>query len=293
MVAPTSVLARDLTATYPGAPRPALAGVDFAAGPGVHAVVGPTGAGKTTLLRVLAGQLPPAGGRAVVGGRNVGLRPLAARAGVGYVPQEVGLPHELSLAEYLDELLALDGERGREARAGLARQAAAAVHLDGALDRRLRHFSGGMRRRALLAQALARRPSVLLADEPSAGLDPEEQLTVRDLLRDLGLRCCVVLATHFLDEAEALGGRVTILREGRVLRSGSVPQLLAAARGMVWMVGADAEPGPGRVLQRTVEPGSRRLLGSPPAGTPARPAPPTIEDAYLLALLGQLPGDAA
>lgn len=287
-----SIRARGLLARYPGTDRPALRDVDFAADTGLHLVLGPTGAGKTTLLRVFAGALPPAAGEVWVAGANVRRSPLAARRHIGYVPQEIGLPHELTLREYLEELLALDGEPA-EARGTRAQEAAAAVHLANVLDRRLRHFSGGMRRRALLAQALLRRPSVVLADEPSAGLDPEEQIAVRALLRDLGRNACVLVATHFVAEAAALGGTALLLREGAVLHRGPVAEWLEAARGRVWAVGPDVAPGPGRLLQPTADPRRLRLLGAPPPGAAAQALAPTLEDAYILAVSGVAVGPAA
>jgi len=275
--------AENLLALYPGAREPALRGVDFSAARGVNLVLGPTGAGKTTLLRALAGQLPPASGRVRLDGRDTGARPLLARQAVAYVPQDIGLPDELTLREYLQELAALDG-LPPGACGSAAREAAAAVHLEAVLDRRLRRCSGGMRRRALLAQALLRHPQVLLADEPTAGLDPVERLAVQALLRAMAAGACVVLATHFVADAAALGGRATVLAAGRVLAALPVAELLASARGQVWGVGAGLAPSPDYLLQPTAHPGEQRLLGTPPALGQARPLAPTLEDAYLLLL---------
>lgn len=183
------VVVQGPAARYPGARHRDLREARLTAGPGLHVLLGPTGVGKTTLLRVLAGQLAPLTGEVTVDGTAVVEAPLAARRRLGYVPQDIGLPHELTLHEYLTELPALDGvaAHARNAAAAAAR-AATAVHLDSVLHRRLRHFSGGMQRRALLAQALSRQPRVLLADEPTAGLDPEEQVAVAALLRSVAQR---------------------------------------------------------------------------------------------------------
>jgi len=282
-----------VVAAYPRTSVRALRGVDFSAGAGLHLLLGPTGAGKTTLLRVLAGLLAPAAGTVRIGSCDVRFRPLAARQRLGYVPQEIGLPHELTLREYLDELLALDGEPPGAGRVARLHDAAAAVHLDGSLDHRLRRFSGGMRRRALLAQALVRRPAVLLCDEPTAGLDPEEQIAVHALLRGLARETTVVIASHFLWDAAALGGRATLLCAGRVVVAQPTAALLASATGQVWAVGGDVGPGPDYLLQPTAEAGLQRLLGAPPPGAAARPLPATLEDAYLLALHRARPGGAA
>lgn len=280
---PSSIVAHGVSARYPGSRRRALHSVEFAAGPGMHVLLGPTGAGKSTLLRVLATLLPPESGRVLVGGCDAARAPLAARRLLGYAPQEIGLPHQLTLREFLLELAALDGlDPG--SRGAAAEAAAEAVHLAGVLDRRLGHCSGGMRRRAMLAQALLRQPSVLLADEPTAGLDPEEQVTVQELLRALARRAAVVVATHLTEDAAVLRGRITLLFHGAVLVTEDSGAFLARAAGRVWDVAAPPAVPPGALLLPVTAAGRARLLGDLPETLPATPLPPTLEAAYLLAL---------
>ncbi len=286
-MASPSIEVRGLVAGYPGH-DPALRAVDLAAGRGLLVLLGPTGAGKTTLLRVLAGQVPPRAGTVSVDGADAAAAPLSARGHIGYVPQEIGLPHELTLYEYLSELLAIDGVR-RDVRGDRARAAAGQVHLRGDLHRRLRRFSGGMRRRALIAQALLRQPRVWLLDEPTAGLDPVERLTVLALLRELGEDACVVVASHLTSDVAALPGRVAVLDGGRLVWTGPTGAFVGVAAGHVWEVdGAAAPEGPGWLAQPAQSPGRLRIVGSdgtPPSGDGTRPAEPTVDDAYFATLL--------
>ena len=275
---------RGLTARYPGARRPALQGIDLEAGAGAVVVLGPTGAGKSTLLRVLAGQLPPDAGVVRVAGRDVARAPLAVRTAIGYAPQEIGLPQELTLREYLDELSALGGVP-REQRGEAVRAAAAALHLRASLHRRMRRFSGGMKRRALLAQALLHRPPVLLFDEPTAGLDPAERIVVLNLLRAAARETCVIVASHVADDAAALPGRVVILQAGRLLLDAPTDALLASAKGQVWAIEGPIVEVPGSLVLPGSARGGWRVVGAPPAGLDVRPLPPAMEDAYFLALL--------
>jgi ABC-2 type transport system ATP-binding protein len=277
------VSVRGLRARYPGARHPALDGVDLHLGVGAMVLLGPAGAGKSTLLRVLAGQLPPEGGEVEVVGRDALREPLAVRAVSGYAPQEIGLPGAATLREYLEELAALDG-LPPAGRAAAATAAAAAVHLQHVLQRRLRHFSGGMRRRVLLAQALLRPGPVLLVDEPTSGLDPAERITVHQLLRQRARQACVVVASHFIEDAEALPGRVAVLQAGRVVAEATTEALLASAAGRVWWCARrHGDPAEGVCLPHGG--GGWRYVGSRPPGTgEGRPLPPTLEDAYFLAL---------
>ncbi len=281
-----SAQACGLVAAYPGS-GPVLRGVDLAAGRGMLVLLGPTGAGKTTLLRVLAGQLPPQAGEVAVGGADAAAAPLLVRERIGYVPQEIGLPHELTLLEYLSELLAIDGVP-RAARGDRARAAAGRVHLRADLHRRMRRFSGGMRRRALIAQALLRQPEVWLLDEPTSGLDPVERLTVLALLRELAEEACVIAATHFSSDAAGLPGHVAVLDEGHVVWAGATGAFLAAAAGHVWEVDGAAPVGPAWLAQPASQPGRVRVVGAGdalPPGCAGRPAEPTADDAYFATLL--------
>ena len=181
-------------------------------------ILGPAQAGKSTLMRLLASHARPARGTVRVLGIDAGRRPLSLRRRVAYVPQVIGLPEDLTLTEYLGELARLDHPAATPRDVTLrVRRSIDAVHLADAANRRLRAFSGGMKRRALLAQALLGDAGVLLVDTPTAGLDPYEQMTVLNLLRAEGRRRLVVVATARPREAAALPGRCLLLDHGEIV----------------------------------------------------------------------------
>ncbi len=267
---------------FAGLPRPALDGVHLKQGPGCLAVLGPHGSGKSTLLSVVASRVMPTRGTAWVAGSDVAADPLAVRTRVGYVPQAVVVPEELTLAEYLLELARLDG-LGREAR-DRAEAAVAAVHLGDAANRRLGAFSGGMKRRALLAQALMKDPAVLAVETPTAGLDPYEQLMTLELLRSLAEDRPVLLSTTVVDEVLAVGGHVAVLDRGRLIRRLPAPELALMARGLVWELPWSFRPR----LDGLVFPGPRpdtiAVLADSSPHQVARPVDPTPEYGYLVLL---------
>lgn len=204
----------EVWAGYTSQPRFALQQITLELMPGLHLVLGPTGAGKSTLLRVMASLLRPARGSVIISGHDAAKAPLQTRAAIGYAPQAIGLPGEFTLREYLSELLRLEGAAPIEVDAR-CQEAARSVHLEAFLDRRLARFSGGMKRRALLAQAVLRRSPILLVDEPLSGLDPEEQSTVLELLRakvDQGHT--VLVATHIMPPLSR--GQAVHLQKGRL-----------------------------------------------------------------------------
>lgn len=205
---------QDITKRF--GPTIALAGVSFEAGRGeVLGLLGDNGAGKTTALRVIAGYLPPTSGRVTVAGRTVGPTATRARAAIGYLPERAPLYDDLRVREWL---------RFRARLVGLGRRAAR-IEIARVLDRcglrtraraRVGTLSRGLRQRLALAGALLGDPPVLVLDEPSAGLDPQQVRTLRALLRELAPEHTIVLSTHVLPEAEAVCNRVLILHRGRV-----------------------------------------------------------------------------
>jgi len=220
--------------------RQALRGVSFTAPPGeVVGLLGANGAGKTTLLRILAGVLFPSGGRARVGGHDVALAPERARAQIGYLPEQVPLDGDLRVGEYLRFRAELKGVRQpRQAVAKLLGE----VGLAGPGDeqRLVGELSKGFRQRLGLADALLHRPPVLLLDEPTDGLDPNQRRETLDLIRRLGAEHTVLLSTHVLPEVETVCQRVVVLDEGKLVASGTPGELLA-------QLGAEAGPGAGQL----------------------------------------------
>jgi len=268
----------------------ALEAVDLQLQPGITGLLGPNGAGKTTLLRILATVLAPDAGRV----RLLGLDPqdagerLSVRRRLGYLPQEAGLHRGFTAFEFVDYVAILKEMTDRPARHAEVRRVLDLVDLGDIRSRRIRALSGGMRRRVALAQALLGDPDLLLLDEPTAGLDPEQRLRFREFV-SAAPHQTVVVSTHQTEDVAALCTRVVVLDHGRVRFDGAPPDLARLAEGKVWLAGERS--GAARLSWRTGE-GSFRHIGDPPPG--ARLVEPTVEDGYLL-LLGAHPaaGDEA
>ena len=189
-------MAHGLTRSYRG--TRALDGVDLIAGVGLLGVLGPNGAGKTTLLRILATVAAPDSGTLTLLGCDVADtgQQLAVRRRLGYVPQEPGFPRGFTAYEYVDYIALLKEMADRRHRAAEVLRVLDAVGLSDRAGTRIRKLSGGMRRRLALAQALLGDPALLILDEPTTGLDPEQRVVVRDLMSTLAESRCVVLSTH-------------------------------------------------------------------------------------------------
>ncbi|WP_306367927.1 ABC transporter ATP-binding protein [Nocardiopsis sp. CC223A] len=264
--------------------RTALDGVDLELGPGVTGLLGRNGAGKTTLMRCLATDLDATSGRM----RLLGLDPSRApertdiRRRLGYLPQNPDFyPHFTAFA-LLDYMAVLKELGGRRARHDEVRRVLRQVGLYDRRHSRVRRLSGGMRQRLALASALMGDPDLLLLDEPTVGLDPEQRIRFRNLVSRLAVDSTVVLSTHQIEDVAALCGHIVCLDGGRVVFDGAPGDLLARARGHVWE--GPGDPGSGLTSWRLPD-GRHRVLtpGSPlPPGTAFRAVEPTLEDAYLL-----------
>jgi ABC-type multidrug transport system ATPase subunit len=206
----------------------AVAGVTLAAGPGVFGLLGPNGAGKTSLLRMMATVVPPSSGTLRLLGRDPGQyaprREIRRR--LGYLPQTLGYYPGFTVAEFVEYFALLkDMAPGRVPRA-----VAAAIERVGLADRaraKLRTLSGGMLRRAGMAQAIVNEPELLLLDEPTAGLDPEQRVAFRGLLRGLGERATVIVSTHLVEDVGAACGEVALMDRGKVVFHGTPGELTA------------------------------------------------------------------
>ncbi|MGV9939530.1 ABC transporter ATP-binding protein [Streptomyces sp. NPDC003401] len=209
----------------------ALDGVDLTLGRGVHGLLGPNGAGKTSLIRVLATVAPPAGGRVEILGEDVGEagRRGTVRRRLGYLPQEFGYYPGFTVREFVAYVAWLKELPVADVPAAVER-AVERVGLGDRADARMRTLSGGMVRRAGIAQALVNDPDVLLLDEPTAGLDPEQRMEFRALLRALGASATVIVSTHLVEDVAAACTEVTLLDAGRVAYRGT-PGALSALGG--------------------------------------------------------------
>jgi ABC-2 type transport system ATP-binding protein len=248
---------------------------------GVLGVLGPNGAGKTTLLRVAATVLAPDTGRVRLLGCDPGSSDgrLTIRRRLGYLPQEPGFHRSFTTFEFVDYVAILKEMVDRSARHAEVRRVLALVDLEREAQRKIKKLSGGMRRRLALALALLGDPDLLVLDEPTVGLDPEQRLRFRALVSQHGEGRTVLLSTHQTEDVAALCSRVVVLVEGRVRFDGTPSELTDLARGQVWIAG-EREPD-ARLSWRTSE-GLHRHVGEPPPG--AELAEPSLEDGYLLML---------
>ncbi|WP_249998966.1 ABC transporter ATP-binding protein [Actinoplanes sp. M2I2] len=276
MTEPT-VVATHLTLNY--RKTPALADVSFAVGRGIVGLLGPNGAGKSTLLRIIATATSSYGGDLRMLGRdprNAQDR-LEIRRRLGYLPQEPGFHPRFTAFEFIDYVAILKEMTDRVRRHAEVRRVLTAVGLADQQGKRIKALSGGMRQRVALAASLLGDPEILILDEPTVGLDPEQRLRFRELIADLGENRTVVLSTHQTEDVAMLCQSVVVLHQGQIHFEGSSPQLAALADGRVW---SDSVKDPRAVAAWRSADGSYRNLGMPPDGAPT--LPPTIEDGYLM-----------
>jgi ABC-2 type transport system ATP-binding protein len=259
-------------------PKVALAGVDLDLAPGITGLLGPNGAGKTTLLRILATVLAADRGTLDVLGHDPtdGDGRLAIRRRLGYLPQEPGFHRSFTAFEFVDYVAILKEWADRKARHDEVRRVLTLVGLEPVMGTAIKKLSGGMRRRVAIAQSLLGDPDLLVLDEPTAGLDPEQRLRFRELLSAVAARSTVLLSTHQTDDVAALCNRVVVLLGGEVRFTGTPAELAALADGRVWM---DASRDPSAQLAWITGEGMVRHIGLPPAG--AHLVAPTVEDGYL------------
>ncbi|PZF97296.1 ABC transporter ATP-binding protein [Micromonospora endophytica] len=206
----------------------AVNGLDLTLNTGVHGLLGPNGAGKTTLIRALATVLTPAGGQLTLLGHSVGGRCdlRSVRRTLGYLPQHFGFYPRFTVREFVGYMAWLKEMPKTDIPAAVQR-AIDRVGLTAKADARLKTLSGGMLRRAGIAQAIVNDPQLLLLDEPTVGLDPEQRLDFRELLRDLGTDSCVLVSTHLVEDVVAACTDVVVVNDGRLVWQGT-PDVLTA-----------------------------------------------------------------
>ena len=204
---------------------------------GVLALLGPNGAGKTTLMQMIATITKPTSGRILFDGIDSAREPNALRRKLGYLPQDFGVYDGLTARQFLTYFAALKGIHGRAKVAEMLEL----VNLHAVADRAVGGFSGGMKQRLGIAQALINDPALLIVDEPTAGLDPEERLRFRNILSDIGFDRLVIFSTHIVSDIESIATEIAVMKSGRLLTTASPPDFLRVARGSVWEVLIPAE----------------------------------------------------
>jgi ABC-type multidrug transport system ATPase subunit len=289
---------RALTKVYPG-PVTALNGVDLDVAPGMFGLLGPNGAGKSTFMKILAGLLEPTSGTVTLDGVDTLDDPRSLWPKLGYLPQEFGFYPHLSGEAMLDHLLTLKGVGAPGGRKQLVAQLLERVNLSFAAKRAVKGYSGGMRQRLGIAQAIAGNPRLIIVDEPTAGLDPEERLRFYHLLSELAADRIVLLSTHIVEDVAVLCPRFAVIREGRLLALTTPSEARAAIAGHIFEGTVEVADLPRLRAERTVTQallveGKNRARVYDPSGAPPpgfAPAAVTLEDAYLVLMrIGTLPG---
>jgi ABC-type multidrug transport system ATPase subunit len=282
---------RDLVKVYPG-PVTALQGINLDVPTGMFGLLGPNGAGKSTLMKILSGLLEPTSGRVTLDGEDVLAEPEKIWRRLGYLPQEFGFYPHMTGEKMLAYLLKL---KGVEAPGGLKKLCAELlerVNLSHAAKRRVKTYSGGMRQRLGIAQAIAGDPRLIIVDEPTAGLDPEERLRFYRLLTELAADRIVLLSTHIVEDVAVLCPRFAVIRKGKLLAQTSPGEARAALAGKIFegriapedLTALRARPDL-RVTQEVLMEGRHRVriyVADGPAPLGFEPAAANLEDAYLL-----------
>ena len=256
-------------------------------GPGILGLLGPNGAGKSTLMRMLATITKPTNGQIWWNDRDVVKSPDTLRAVLGYLPQDFGVYPNLNAIEFLEYMAAIKGLDSQSTRKRID-ELLQVVNLVEAAKRPLGGYSGGMRQRVGIAQALLNDPQLLIVDEPTVGLDPEERVRFRNLLSDLSGERIVILSTHIVSDVEATATHIVLVNKGQLLREAAPEDLLKELDGKVWEWVVKSENLPALKQKHIISGTIRRTDGvqvrvvseeQPELG--AQPIPPNLEDAYL------------
>ena len=267
----------------------ALRNFSLQLGPGVLGLLGPNGAGKTTLMSVLATITRATEGRVLWNADDLASKPDALRSTLGYLPQDFGVYPNLNAVEFLEYLAAVKALDARASRRRID-ELLNVVNLTDVRKRPLGGYSGGMKQRIGIAQALLNDPQLLIVDEPTAGLDPEERVRFRNLLSELSGERIVILSTHIVSDVEATATDIALISQGTLVAHASPEVLLQRVEGKVWewiLPSSDLNTARQRYLisntaRRSDGVHARVIADHPPDG--AAPATPNLEDAYLYCL---------
>jgi ABC-type multidrug transport system ATPase subunit len=280
---------RELVKVYPG-PVAALQGVDLDLPNGMFGLLGPNGAGKTTFMRILAGLLEPTSGKVTLDGEDVLTNPQRIWSRLGYLPQDFGFYPHLTGEAMLAYLLKLKGVTAPGGMKNLCKELLDRVNLGFAARRKVKTYSGGMKQRLGLAQAIAGDPRIIIVDEPTAGLDPEERIRFYYLLAELAENRLVIMSTHIVEDVAILCSRFAVIKQGRLVAETTPRHAREALAGKIYEGTTDAADLEQLrktccVTQAILSEGKHRVRiyetggGMPPSFTPVQT---TLEDAYLV-----------
>lgn len=255
---------------------------------GVYALLGANGSGKTTLMRMIADVLKPTQGEIHLDGEKIGKLDAEYRNLIGYLPQNFGYYKDFTAEDFLYYFCALKGING-SFRKSRTEELLKYVDLYSERKKKIKTFSGGMRQRLGIAQALLNNPAILILDEPTAGLDPKERIRFRNLMTEMSKDRIVIYATHIVSDISFIADRVLIMKEGRIVADGTVNSLTESVKGKVWSIKAKREALPsiqkrfvvGEVFSEGNNLISIRLLSDKKPCENAEPCDPDLSDVYL------------
>lgn len=265
----------------------ALEKINIAMSSGIYGLLGPNGAGKTTMMKIMTDLMPPSTGRILLDGQDIAVMGANFRKKLGYLPQDFGVYPNFTAEQFLLYIARLKGLSKYEAK----RQTddlLVMVGLEEKARKKLKGFSGGQKQRVGIAQALLGDPEILVLDEPTAGLDPEERIRFRGIISALSQQKIVLLSTHIVSDLEAIANRVILLKKGSILAVKRPVELLTEIEGKVWSVTVDAENEaallqkyPCSNIMHTDGKSVVRLLSEQQPCPEATPQSPNMEDMYL------------
>jgi ABC-2 type transport system ATP-binding protein len=295
---PVALEIAGLSKTYPNGVQ-ALADVTLTIGPGMYGLLGPNGAGKSTLMRTLATLQDADTGTARLGDIDVLRDKDSVRRILGYLPQDFGVYPKVSAEALLDHLARLKGLNDAASRRDVVATLLKQTNLYDVRKKALGGFSGGMRQRFGIAQALLGDPKLIIVDEPTAGLDPEERVRFHNLLADIGENVIVILSTHIVSDVSDLCGQMAIINKGRVLLTGAPQTLTARLSNRIWQKAIprsdlDAMKSQMPVISTRLVSGRTliNVVSDDPPGAGFAPVEATLEDVYFAAISGKLDATA-
>ena len=256
--------------------------------PGVYGLLGPNGAGKSTLMNIITDNLNADGGEVVYGGENIKKLGKDYRAVLGYMPQQQGLYDDFTLNRFLWYMAALKGLKKKEAKEKIT-QLLETVNLTDAAHKKLGSFSGGMKQRALIAQALLNNPEILILDEPTAGLDPKERIRIRNFISEIAEDKIVLISTHVVSDIEFIAKEIILLKQGKLVSHDTCQNLVNEIANKV--VEMEIEKEELKYFQDNYRVSNlyhnddkivvRLVTDNPPENHKLSPQSPTLEDLYL------------